>query len=144
MSSFNKAIMIGRLTREPEVRTTSTGRQVANFGIAVDRQFKTEGGQDVDFFNVSAWGKTAEFVGNYLTKGRLVCVEGRIQTRKYQTKEGENREAFEIVADNVQGLDRPRDDGQGVAPARLEAGAAAQAAPQTAAGPDEFDPFAEE
>lgn len=138
MSSFNKAILIGRLTRDPEMRTTATGRQVANFGIAVDRQFKSEGGQDVDFFNVSAWGKSAEFVANYLAKGRLVCVEGRIQTRKYQTKEGENREVTEIVADNVQGLDRPRDDaGQGVAPARMPV-------PDVAPAADEFDPFAEE
>jgi single-strand DNA-binding protein len=139
VSSFNKAILIGRLTRDPELRTTGTGRQVASFGIAVDRQFKSDGGPDVDFFNVSAWGKSAEFVGNYLSKGRLVCVEGRIQNRKFQTKEGQDREVTEIVADNVQGLDRPRDDGGGQAVA-----AARSAPPEVAPGVDEFDPFAEE
>ncbi|MGE0001135.1 MAG: single-stranded DNA-binding protein, partial [Fimbriimonadaceae bacterium] len=108
MSSLNRVILIGRLTRDPELRTTTTGKSVVGFGIAVDRVFKSEGGQDVDFFNVSAWGKTAEFVANYLTKGRLVAVDGRIQSRKYQTKECENREAFEIVSENFQGLDRPR------------------------------------
>lgn len=138
MSSLNKVIMIGRLTRDPELRTTTTGKHVVGFGIAVDRQFKTEGGQDVDFFNVSAWGKTAEFVANYLSKGRLVAVEGRIQTRKYQTREGENREAVEIVADSVQGLDRPRDDGGGsVSPAKVTPA-------DTAPSDDEFDPFADE
>lgn len=138
MSSLNRVILIGRLTRDPELRTTTTGKSVVGFGIAVDRVFKSEGGQDVDFFNVSAWGKTAEFVANYLTKGRLVAVDGRIQSRKYQTKEGENREAFEIVAENVQGLDRPRDDAGGsAAPAKM--------APQsTAPSDDEFDPFADE
>ncbi|MCC6402817.1 MAG: single-stranded DNA-binding protein [Fimbriimonadaceae bacterium] len=138
MSSLNRVIMIGRLTRDPELRTTTTGKQVVGFGIAVDRMFKSEGGQDVDFFNVTAWGKTAEFVANYLAKGRLVAVDGRLQTRKYQNKEGENREVFEIVAENVQGLDRPRDDsGGGASPARMPA-------PSTAPSDDEFDPFADE
>ena len=136
MSSLNRVVLVGRLTRDPEMRTTTNGNKVANFGLAVDRQRKSQDGQDVDFFNVSAWGNSAEFVANYLTKGRLVAVDGRLQTRKYTTQDGQNREVVEIVADNVQGLDRPRDDaGGGQTPARA---AVSSAVPNE----DEFDPFA--
>jgi single-strand DNA-binding protein len=137
VSSLNRVVLVGRLTRDPEMRTTTNGNKVANFGLAVDRMRKSQDGQDVDFFNVSAWGNSAEFVANYLTKGRLVAVEGRLQTRKYTTQDGQNREVVEIVADNVQGLDRPRDDagGGGQAPARA---AVSSAVPNE----DEFDPFA--
>ncbi|MCW5936637.1 MAG: single-stranded DNA-binding protein [Fimbriimonadaceae bacterium] len=133
--SLNRVILIGRLTRDPELRSTTTGKNVANFGIAVDRRFKGQDGVDVDFFNVSAWGSTAEFCANYLGKGRLVAVDGRLQTRKYTTNEGVNREVTEIIADNVQGLDRPREDGE--AP-RAEAGG------KPVPAEDEFDPFAED
>ncbi|MBS1724621.1 MAG: single-stranded DNA-binding protein [Armatimonadetes bacterium] len=141
MSSYNKVILVGRLTRDPEIRTTNTGKQVANFGIAVDRRFKTDG-QDVDFFNVSAWGNSADFAANYLGKGRLVLVEGRLQTRKYTTQEGAQREVTEVVAENLQGLDRPRDEqggGGGSAYAAVPAGSGPSAPAE-----DEYDPFADE
>lgn len=121
--SVNHVVLIGRLTRDPETRTTSTGKQVASFSIAVQRKFKGNDGVDVDFFNIATWGNSAEFVSNYLGKGRLVSVEGRLQSRKYTTQDGSQREVVEVVADSVQGLDRPRDDeGVNGAPATSEEG----------------------
>lgn len=135
---LNRVVLIGRLTRDPELRTTTSGKQVVGFSIAVNKRIKpTDGSPDADFFNVTAWDKTAEFVANYLGKGRLVAVDGRLQTRKYQASDGTNREVTEIIADNVQGLDRARDDAGG-------GGAPARAAATPAAGLDEYDPFADE
>lgn len=137
---INRVVLIGRLTRDPELRTTTTGKSVCDFSIAVTKRIKpTDGSPDADFFRVNAWGTTAEFVSNYLHKGRLVAVEGRLQSRKYTTTDGQNREVVEIVADNVQGLDRPRDDAPGGEP---RAGVAAVAA-TTDASLDEYDPFAD-
>jgi single-strand DNA-binding protein len=135
--SLNHVVLIGRLTRDPEVRTTSTGKQVASFSIAVQRRFKGQDGVDVDFFNITAWGNSADFVANYLGKGRLVAVDGRLQARKYTTQDGQTREVVEVVAENVQGLDRPRDD-QGMGSGG--SGAPAQSAAQSE---DEYDPFAD-
>ncbi len=136
--SVNRVVLIGRLTRDPELRTTTTGKQVTDFSLAVDKRIKpTDGSPTADFFRVSAWGQTAEFVANYLTKGRLVAVDGRLQSRKYTDKDGNNREVVEIVADNVQGLDRPRDD----AGAPAAAGGSASA---SVPAEDEYDPFADE
>lgn len=129
--------MVGRLTRDPELRTTTTGKNVCGFGIAVSKRIKPQDGSpDADFFSVTAWGQTAEYVANYLTKGRLVAVDGRLQSRKYTAQDGTNREAIEIVAENVQGLDRPREDAGEGAPKMAAVGPAPSA--------DEYDPFAEE
>lgn len=139
--SLNRVILIGRLTRDPEGRTTNTGKTVVNFSIAVDKRIKPQDGSPTaDFFNVSAWGNTADFVVNYLQKGRLIAVDGRLSTRKFTTQDGQNREVYEIVADNVQGLDRPRDDGG--AP-RSGGSSGSNSGP----GPSDFDdddPFADE
>ncbi len=140
--SLNSVVLIGRLTRDPELRTTTTGKQVVSFSIAVDKKFKPQDGSSTaDFFNVTAWEKTAEFVANYLAKGRLVAVQGRLQQRSYTTQDGNQREVVEVVAENVQGLDRPRDDaggggGGGSAKAAVGTGPAATEA--------EYDPFADE
>jgi len=131
----NRVVLIGRLTRDPEQRTTTTGKSVCDFSIAVTKRFKpTDGSPDADFFRVSAWGGTADYVGNYLTKGRLVAVEGRLQSRKYTASDGSNREVVEIVADNVQALDRPREDSAGATAAKSES--------EPAPDPEEYDPFA--
>lgn len=130
---LNSVVMIGRLTRDPEARTASTGNTLTRFSIAVDRRFKREGEPTADFFNVTCFGKTAEFAANYLTKGRLVVVTGRIEIRKYQDKDGNPREAIDITADNVNGLDRPREDDG----APRMGGGRASAAPSE----DEVDPF---
>ncbi len=134
----NRVVLIGRLVRDPELRTTSTGKSVVEFSIAVNKRMKAADGTDADFFRVKAWGQTAEYVNNYLTKGRLVAVDGRLETRKWTDQNGANRETIEVVADNVNGLDRPRDDAGG--------GSSAPRPTSTAAAPppDEYDPFADE
>lgn len=104
---MNRTVLIGRLTRDPELRNTTTGKQVANFSIAVDDRFDKE---KTNFFNIVCWGQTADFVSKYLSKGRLVAVDGRLQQRKYKTNEGHERDTVEVVADNVQGLDKPKDE----------------------------------
>jgi single-strand DNA-binding protein len=139
----NRVVLVGRLTRDPELRTTTTGKSVVDFSVAVQKRVRpNDGSPDADFFRVSAWGQTAEYVANYLHKGRLVAVDGRLQSRKYTTSDGQNREVVEIVAESVQGLDRPRDDaGEGGGGGAM---AAAPAASNMAPAPDEYDPFADE
>ena len=133
----NRVVLVGRLVRDPELRTTQTGKSVCDITIAVDKRIKpTDGSPTADFFRVNCWDKTADFVANYLTKGRLISVDGRLQSRKYTASDGTNREVVEVVAENIQGLDRPRDDAPGQA---VTAGA-----PGTAAKADEYDPFAKE
>jgi single-strand DNA-binding protein len=132
--SINRVVLVGRLTRDPELRTTTTGMSVAEFSIAVDKKRKSDDGNDANFFRIKSFGKTADFVTNYLSKGRLVAVDGRLEHRKWQDKEGNNREMIEVIADDVQGLDRPRDDQGG--------GGSRGASPQPAAqAEDDFDPF---
>lgn len=106
---MNLAILIGRLTKDPELRyIAQSGRAVATFTIAVDRQFVTKDGQkQSDFFNVVVWGKQAENVANYLSKGSQAAVRGQIQNRSYETQTGEKRYITEIIAENVQFLSRP-------------------------------------
>lgn len=89
---------MGRLTAEPELRTTQSGINVCKITVAVKREFKNN---ETDFFDVIAWRKTAEFISRYFTKGKIILVKGRLQQRKYVTKEGENRYVIEIVADTV-------------------------------------------
>ena len=104
---MNKAILIGRLTRDPELRYTSSNRAVCQFTIAIDRPFTNQasGQREADFINIVAWDKTGENVGKYMTKGRLVAVEGRIQTRNYDNNEGRKVYVTEVVASNVQFLE---------------------------------------
>ncbi|MCO7136147.1 single-stranded DNA-binding protein [[Clostridium] leptum] len=99
---INTAILMGRLTIDPELRTTPSGVSVTRFSLAVDRSYVPQGGErQTDFIDVVAWRKTAEFVCRYFRKGMLVAVQGSIQTRSYTDKQGNNRKAFEVVADNV-------------------------------------------
>lgn len=136
---INRVVLVGRLTRDPELRTTTTGKSVCDFSIAVQKRIKPQDGSpDADFFRVNCWDRTAEYVANYLTKGRLVAVDGRLQSRRYTAQDGSNREVVEIVADNVQGLDRPRDDAE----REPEAVPASEASgPDVAPGEGEYDPF---
>ena len=99
---LNKVILMGRLTKEPELRHTQSDIPVASFTLAVDRGYKRDNDAvNVDFINVVAWRGTAEFVSKWFTKGQLVAVSGKIQTRSYQDKDGKNRTATEVVADEV-------------------------------------------
>lgn len=115
---LNKAIIMGRLTRDPEVKTTQSGVSVCSFSIACDRDIvdKATGERGVDFINVTAWRSTADFVGKYFAKGRMAVVVGRIQVRNYQDKEGNKRTATEIVADSVYFGDSKKDGGNSAAP----------------------------
>ena len=99
---LNKIFIMGRLTRDPELRRTQSGTPVTSFSLAVDRDYKTQSGEkETDFIDVVAWRATAEFVAKYFTKGRMAVVEGRLQIRAWQDKEGNNRRSAEVVADNV-------------------------------------------
>jgi len=126
---MNRVVLIGRITRDPETKQTPSGTKVAEFSIAVDKRGKDEG---ANFFRVKAWGNQAEYVGNYLNKGRLVAIDGRLEQRTYE-KDGQKREVIEVVAESVQGLDRPRDDAQPT-----------QSAKPKPSATDDYDPWADE
>ncbi len=108
---LNRILLIGRATRDPEVRYTNSGTPVANFTLAVDRPFQNQQGQkEADFIDCVAWRKLGENVGNHVKKGRLLAVEGRLEIRTYE-KDGQRRRVAEVVADNVRFLDKPKDGG---------------------------------
>ena len=108
---LNHIVVMGRLTRDPELRTTQSGVNVASFTVAVDRDFGGRDGAErqTDFFDCAAWRQTGEFVIKYFQKGRMIVVSGRMQSRKYQDREGNNRTAWEIQVDNVYFGDSKRD-----------------------------------
>ncbi len=108
---LNRIILMGRLTRDPELRHTQTGTAVASFSLAVDRDFKSResGEKATDFIDIVAWRNTAEFVSKYFTKGRMAVVEGRLQMRDWTDKEGNKRRSAEVVADNIYFGDSKRD-----------------------------------
>lgn len=110
---LNKIILMGRLTRNPELRRTESGTAVCSFSIAVDRDFKSKNGEkETDFIDIVAWRATAEFVSKYFTKGRMAVVEGRLQIRDWTDKEGGKRRSAEVIADNVYfGDSKPKEDG---------------------------------
>jgi single-strand DNA-binding protein len=104
MSSLNHVVLIGRLVRDPELRQTPLGTAVANFTIAVDRRPRPDGAKEADFIRIAAWGKLGEACSNYLEKGRLAAVEGRLQIHSYQNQDGQNRTTTEVIAEHVQFL----------------------------------------
>ena len=110
---LNRIILMGRLTRDPELRHTQTGTPVASFSLAVDRDFKDKstGERATDFIDVVAWRQTAEFVCRYFAKGRMAVVEGRLQIRDLTDRDGGKRRSAEVVADNVYFGDSKRDGG---------------------------------
>lgn len=112
---LNHIVLMGRLTRDPELRRTASGVAVASFSLAVDRDFgKTESGEkETDFIDIVAWRQTAEFVSKYFAKGRMAVVSGRLQIRSWTDKEGNKRRNAEVVADNVYFGDSKRDGEMG-------------------------------
>ena len=100
---MNKVIMIGRLTKDPEIKKTSSGKSVASFTLAVNQRFNRD---KTDFINCVAWEKTADYLGNYVKKGNLIAVEGRISTRNYDGSDGKKVYITEVVCESVQGLER--------------------------------------
>lgn len=145
---MNQICIVGRLVRDPELKTTSTGKAVASFTVAVNRKFKDSSGENsADFFRCTAWQQSAEFICNYGGKGRMVSVTGRCEQRKYTDRDGNEREAFEVVADNVALLDRAPDDGGGAPRGNSNAPATnGKPTAKVAAGPspDDYDPFADD
>ena len=124
---MNRVVLTGRMTADPELRQTNSGKSVVSFSIAVKKRTKPRDGEpDSDFLRITAWGSSAQYVQNYLGKGRLIACDGRLQTRKWQDQSGNTRETVEIVADNIHALDR--------SPNHVAAGNRA----------DDVDPFAEE
>lgn len=165
--SLNRVVLIGRLVADPESRYTPTGMPVAQMRIAVDRITKDDqGNYETDFFNLVAFRRTAEYASNYLKKGRLVSIDGRLQTRRWTAQDGTPRTAVEVIAESIQGLDRRGDEAvieggaepayeeaPAPAPTRFAPAAAASStgSKRTSAPPppadddaDEADPFADE
>lgn len=149
--SINRVILVGRLTRDPELKYTPSGKAVASFGIAVQRnmsrqsaqQAEAQGQPTADFFNVTAWDRQAEFAANYLNKGGLVALDGRLQHRTWVDQQsGQKRSVVDVVAQALQGLDRPR---EAAAPGEAPAPGAAAATETAEVGPDDYlDPFADQ
>ncbi len=112
---LNHIVLMGRLTRDPELRRTGSGIAVASFSIAVDRDFgsKESGERETDFIDIVAWRQTAEFVSKYFAKGRMAVVSGRLQIRNWNDKDGNKRRSAEVVADNVYFGDSKRDGESG-------------------------------
>jgi len=156
MASVNKVILVGNLGRDPEVRYMPNGEAVCNFSIATTDSWRDKNGQKqerTEWHNIVMYRKLAEIAGEYLKKGRPVYVEGRLQTRKWQTKEGQDRYTTEIVADQMQMLGgregggsagyEPMDEDQSMQSRPMQSApsqAPAQSAPQPASGGD-FDAF---
>ena len=130
---MNKVFLTGNLTRDPEVKYTPNGKAVSRMGIAVARRFKNaETGQaDVDFFNLTAWDKTAEFCVRYLRKGSRVLIEGRLQTYNYTGQDGNKRSGVDILVENIEFAGAKRDGG--------DSGERYTPKPSAAPGNDDFD-----
>lgn len=117
---LNRCIIMGRLTRSPELRRTQSGKAVTSVTLAVDRDFKGQNGEkETDFIDIVAWGNTAEFLCNYFSKGRMTVVEGRLQIRDWKDRDGNNRRSAEIVAERVYFADSKRDQ-EAAAPQAFE------------------------
>ena len=138
---MNRIILLGRLVRDPEVRYTQTGKVVCQFTIAVDRPFSNQDGQrEADFIPIIIWGKQAETCGNSLTKGQRVLVEGRLQIRSYDAKDGSKRYVTEVIADRFEFIEK-RSEGQGAAPSGSNPAAPGMEAFGSAVPFDEEIPF---
>lgn len=98
---INVVVLMGRLVRDPEIRTTTSGKSVCSFSLAVERDFQRSEEKTADYFDCVAWGNTAEFVGKYFHKGRMIALQGRLQARTYKDREGSNRKVVEVIADKV-------------------------------------------
>lgn len=115
MASLNKVMLLGNLTRDPELRYAPNGTPVANFGMAINRRYRQgeEWREEVCYVDVVTFGRQAETVGEYLSKGHLAMIEGRLQWRSWETEDGQKRSKHEVVANNVQFMPRMQGDGSG-------------------------------
>jgi single-strand DNA-binding protein len=154
---INTITLVGRMAVDPELKFTGSGKAVCSFRLAVDRQFKdAEGNRETDFFDIVAWQNSAEFVANYVAKGDLVGVVGRLQSRKWEAQDGSKRVSVEVVANDIRGLggkkqagDQPESSGDAKATSNGKPKAAAPKPAAVAAPesddetPDFHDPFAD-
>lgn len=133
---LNNIVIMGRLTRDPELRHTQSGTAVASFSLAVERDFSSRDGSErqTDFIDVVAWRQTGEFVSKYFTKGQMACVSGRLQIRDWQDKDGNKRRSAEVVAENVYFADSKRQREGGEYDQRPSYGAQGDSAFAPAAG----------
>ena len=142
MASLNKVLLIGNLTRPPELRYTPSGTAVADLRLAVNNDYTTQSGerrQEASFLTVIVWGKQAESCSEYLDKGSEIFVEGRLQVRDWEGKDGQKRTSTEVVAQRVQFMSRTKGSGGGRAPAAVPA--AEPFAEETAAAAEDDVPF---
>ena len=136
---LNHIVLMGRLTRDPELRRTGSGIAVASFTLAVDRDYAAQGAEkETDFVDIVAWRNTAEFVSKYFTKGRMAVVSGRLQIRNWQDKDGNKRRTAEVVADNVYFGDSTRDNAEGSFNQVPQQQPAYQAPQNVSAAPSDF------
>ena len=139
---MNKAILVGRLTRDPELRTTAGGVSVCSFSIAVNRRFRNaEGNYDADFINCVAWRQQAEFLAKYFAKGRMVGVVGSIQTRNYDNKDGQKVYVTEVAADEIHFVDSKASGGDAFQPSGNVSGQASAPAMPSFDANDGFMPM---
>ena len=133
---YNKAILMGRICNDLEVKVTPTGVNVLSFRIAVDRSYQVKGEErKSDFFNVVAWRSTADFISRFFSKGRMILVEGELQTRQYVDKNGSNQTVVELVVDNARFTGEPKSQGSGYVPQTPPAQSAQHPAEQYNAAP---------
>jgi single-strand DNA-binding protein len=138
--NLNKAFILGRLTADPQLRTTPSGQAVASFGMATNRTWTDKSGakqEQAEFHNIVVWGRQAEIASQFLTKGGLVLIEGRIQTRSWQSKDGQNMKTTEIIAERLQFGPRSTNPGSAGAPQRPSGG---QARPKNSDGESQVKP----
>lgn len=136
---LNSVVLMGRLVADPELKTTSTGVNVTSFSIAVDRDYARQGeARQADFINIVAWRSTADFITKYFRKGQMIAIQGSIQTRSYEDRNGNKRTAFEVIADKVNFCGSKSESGAsaGNGQARYDAGSAAPAAFQNGGSED--------
>jgi single-strand DNA-binding protein len=117
---LNRVVLIGRLANDPELKYTPSGIAVATFTLAVNRVPNSQGEREADFVPIVAWRQSAEFAANYLTKGRLVAVDGKLQIRSWVAQDGTRRKSAEVVADNLRSLDKPKEHTEAPAVANTE------------------------
>lgn len=140
---LNRVVLIGRLATDPELKYTPSGLAVTSFVLAVDRRPTAQGEREADFVPIVAWKQSAEFAANYLTKGRLIAVDGRLQIRSWVAQDGTKRKAAEVVADTLKSLDKPKDRSESAGgPHGADTVAAEDRS--AVAGEDYEDPFADE
>lgn len=143
---LNRVVLIGRLATDPELKYSPSGVAISTFRIAVDRRPNAQGEKEADFIPIVAFKQSAEFASTYLTKGRLIAVDGRMQVRSWVAQDGSRRYMTEVIAENLRGLDKPKERAEAVPGVEEEAAPPVEGAEPAEVGAEQEleDPFAEE